>query len=880
MISAENEGMCDTFLDTAFFDSNNASYGGAIHYSSMVPCTGVIPPPGTSIPETGIFGFRYDLVLLKDTSFLNNQAVISGGAVYFAGITNAYFEYEGLTLQDNKAAVSGSHFFFNPLPVNDAIEHSAPNFCNSSRCHITSTTSTVLDHRKGAGVVGIQPLSSKPQWGSLWASSGLWPTVSILSGSDFDVIVPFNPKVDNGSLTAFPGDWRVVIAFRDLYDQLCSQSIWLDPDLTFRGNDSGFDCGEAICPWNVSSSRGYGFLSLGITLRHSFLQAYPPDVFDPKIANPYEHPLQIKGSLRFKSLPSADPSALSEASVELNLIIKGCPVGFGLTPSPGDPIMMSCQPCPLNTYNLDGNGQCYACGRGDSEYAICEGSLIQSQPGYWATNVNKTNQLFVSECPLGFCVSPSCAHGRTGAMCSECVDGMFESLFPFCSAHLCSKPNVSFLLLLGIVAAILFPLMVHIAIFRWPDETRHVLNIAFLTLLILQPLFDWAIPLSARRLAEFICGFRATPLQRLYFLALVPYASFVGLWATFAVERLIATLASLFSTSSTWTIAGLHQTGSIFDIKRFALTSGAILYLVGVQPLKFALDLSLCSITPFGQVWLIHPSVNCESKSFRISETVMWILVALLTLVPHLATLGFWIFTTIKRRAASKQTEYQFFLLIPSKGTIENYGSHTRLESTKDGLVVSNADLLLEAEFESIEPIQQAFFFIARGKSLLWPFVEMATRVAIPFICSLTLFHPNIRSALLASVFLIAMGFNSVASPFESLLPRLTASGSWAVLALLSIWLVELQSDPRFTLAVFSLSPVFIVTLVILFAWANRTAKKSEPSGSSNSPSSFMSPTQRMDQVETTHTLTEEEAPASACSSLVQEQDPDRSQSL
>lgn len=377
-------------LDRCTFTNNSALSGG-----------------GFSV-ETGDYN-----ITVTNTKFYSNQAVQSGGAVYYnAEITGSFFQISGLsTFEENEAGVSGGAVFTQGQPAQ---------FIGNS-LEFTKNTAT-YGKNIGSYPVKMQFYNAPSYNQSLGASQ----FIANLSGVDYDPSTSENSRLLDSSatnITLASGKQLsppLVFALFDEYDQL--YNIDNSSILTVSGKQSA--SGETPFFSAASTFQAQAgiyiledfIVSLGVNTSTDL--TFTTDAFN---SNP------ARTDLSYFSL------------LTITTEFRACQRGERLTL---DGECIDCEPgeYSFTPYKVAGCSDCF-----DSDTDCLGGDAIGPQAGFWRLSPWTARSV---ECPFGtsaclghspegnlseyhcdslynetFCQTGWCAAEYTGNLCSECVAG-------------------------------------------------------------------------------------------------------------------------------------------------------------------------------------------------------------------------------------------------------------------------------------------------------------------------------------------------------------------------------------------------------------------------------------------------------------------------
>jgi predicted outer membrane repeat protein len=762
-------------LTNVSFIENLAAYGGALEWSVVdlrhpleiqhfrdhslenpISLPKPLPPP---VP----------FMLVTNSSFIRNLAIGSGGAIYTGARAYQYFDYHDLSFVDNTAYFSGGTFFWHP----SSRKRDPPPFCLPSNCTISVNASG-----------NVTP----PLWGPILAS-GLWDLVPIglvdvrsnnsllhpnqlgnrfdrtgISAAGTETLNDEFPETSSGwplTVSTHYGEYLLKLGYEDSYGQHVTES---DFSLTSVFLGSNCDSRELVCPviQIIDGTDSFRILIFANETQKLDLGSYQPN----SKPSPILTPVSISVKFRVRARPNYDFALDNENEISLQLSVSKCQVGSGLQTSSLRGLAM-CDKCPINSYNYDGDGQCYLCNNWRetaTAQLTCVGSTVSFMEDYWATTIRGSNALFVGRCPLGFCERGQCAQGRTGTLCGACDPGTFESLFAFCSASLCKSPNILFFILVCFLLAC-FATALHAFLLRWPAMTMFILYCLQMALMLIQYPLDWAIPRSTPFLAGILCGFLTGPLTRTVFSTFVPYACLVFLWVPWLVLQPLRLMNSRIQAST--------RNGSWFDVRRLTMTTFAIFFAQSSHTLKLTVDWFQCHNTPLGNIWMPGPSVKCSEPEFTTMR--LWaVLIGLPVAVgPLIASLVF---------------------LVTAKA-------------------LPKWQIRMHWTFRVSSRTRQLFHFL-QTSSPYWPAAEILSRVFVPVILAYAPSKEVLTSSTLGVFFALMVVMSIPFSPFLLPLQRHSASVAVGLLGVLGLFRVDLIYGKN------PIAPMLTCLFVCLFLFA------------------------------------------------------------
>lgn len=715
---------CRLHILNSLFLDNYALYGGALEFSPYL--------------QHG----HADSSTLSNTTFCNNTAHISAGAIYTASSCN--FEYSEVIFLDNSAKISGGSFFQHP----DG--NSAPfDFCPSSTCSIT------VDWRK---------TKYKTLWGPYWASGSWTPFAAAnpplrLSDNFYDPLedatLPYSiltssksafdastSLIDsNSSQSIYLTQYQMDIGFRDAYNQSVLEPV----ELAVETSVTCPHLADDLCPFSASGISGTNQATISLLAKASLLKSLTP--YDPIHNSSSLFAQQIPASISVAMLPILyNPSVLTQYSIDIPVSITGCPSGYGLSTS-ANPFYGSCSPCSINSYNIKDDGYCYLCNSKATFYLECEGSTVAYRDNVWASSLPNSNELMIQQCPLGFCARGSCAPHRHGLLCSFCEDGYFQSLFSICSATICATPSITLFIVLPVLI-IVISIAFHILILKWATVTLFWIIYAQIAFSMLSSYIDWAFPLTWERFANLVCGYRMGAMERHYLLTFIPYTSIVAVLLFWILILLVSKIRSICSNSSYLT--NWVSRDAIGCWRRILRTITALAFVCSFWTIGRSFDFSLCQETIFGTIWSVAPTLSCKNRDFIVGRSIFLSASVPLSILP---VAGFFVHLILKT------PKIRFKLL-------SSTNSRSKIHLVLDTL----------------------FSFSTSDFSHAWPFIDLLLlRTLFPILQSVLQSHATLQPSILCILLIAACGLSSVYNPHIALLLRHGSTASLGTLAALSV---------------------------------------------------------------------------------------------
>lgn len=695
------------------------------------------------------------LTRIDSSHVANNFAYQSGGAVF--SLLHQRPTYSNVSFIDNSSQEPGGTFFYD----SHDLEGAATDFCGDpSEC-----------------TVSVNGTEVQPPWGSVKASSALTARISRISPLDlalepqkqapsslssfasWDSTTPLL-STSNASSSFYLSRYLFELEFTDLYHQDANQTFALFGNATVQCHDSSHGC-----PFYAQVLPGSNALTVVLLGKSDhlyrpsapFSKSLPPSL----LVQPQDITLHL-------TIAIEAPIAFIPIPVSYDLTLRGCPTGHGISKFT-DPAYSICQSCPISSYNLDGDGYCYLCNPQGYHKLECEGSIVSYRDNNWMTPINGSNELLVEQCFLGFCKDGSCAPHRTGLLCGECAAGSFSSLLSACSPTICAHSRIGVFFVAAISIAILTTAL-HLLLSRWSSSVMFFCLIAQLAILTLSQGITWSIPYISDSIAGFLCGYRMNFMERSAWLTFAPYASLLVLalmWLLVALFSKIRSASSSRGTPSDSLLSG----GRVGDWRRVLSTAAAILYINSSWTLSHSIRWFECQSTGFGYIWLMQPSIHCDSPTFLKTRAIYLSFSLPLIIIPLLLAL-------ITMVLALKST------LKPSE-----IGQGPKRASS----AWSRLLLRLHA-------------FNVSAPSRWWHFVELiALKLAFPIVES-TLTQKGLLESGAASLILILSACAS--AWFKPLFNKyLSAAGPLCALGILAIMMQDITS---------STLPPLIVTVVVL----------------------------------------------------------------
>lgn len=265
----------------------------------------------------------------------------------------------------------------------------------------------------------------------------------------------------------------------------------------------------------------------------------------------------------------------SPAPTLLNILIKGCGMGFGETNTSSSPPIASrslpalldqrrCAACPLYYYSL--NGTCARCAY-DYGVQSCSGADIISPATWWILKDVRMNRYQSVRCAESYCgVGNNCLLGRAGTMCGDCISGRNQSITSLCLD--CNGPNW------GMIVLVLLGLWIGVLILH----SLLAASSGKATILIFFVQSAWSIrsqipvvsvsasnfitshPALYRFISWLLCLWPMNYLQRTILIAIVPFIMMIQLSLTFGIYHLcIRTKAKLFGSTTNISLMPLED---------------------------------------------------------------------------------------------------------------------------------------------------------------------------------------------------------------------------------------------------------------------------------------------------------------------------------
>jgi hypothetical protein len=755
---------CQAVVKDSEFVNNVADFGGAFMWSPSASCK-IAVNGGTC--------------LLQNLIFQSNLAWESGGAVFASYLRHdALYQYQNITFSDNTAISSGGTFFYNPSWLWDELNF-APDFCIPSfNCTVTNThssqyltalgfgqpllqisgNSSALNTKQAqtpkrsqkfeilANCLGVWPA---PLWGPIQASGG-W-------SAHFDTSSLEDPIWEVGGVD-------LPYHFTDMYEQVVFEKLAMGVVVEPPPSLSPMGINGSI----LSIGLGDGVIKLSLAVNKS-LSRDPTQGWTEGDQNPFQQPVSLFGLL--KLIPrsySGDQSAFIVGSLRVSIALQAfsCSVGEGLWPIPSDSSLVACAPCPIGTYNLAADGQCYSCKdaglRGGASELTCERSNVAAVTGFWtseALSLGHSNRLFVAKCRPGYCINGACVKGRCGILCGDCTEGHWESLLSACETF-CTRPSVGFLVLLAAVLVI-STIVIHFGIQLAPRATMHVLATLVLGAIFLAPHLDRVLPLRWRWLASIVCGFRANAAERTLFLSFAPYVSVALLILAMPLSTLLENRVP-------------NKIALLTSPLRLARSSFALLLTLALPATKFAVDWTQCIETPLGRKWSFGPTFDCGSPEFSRYRIASIVALSTLIIVPTTLAVALLISVLLKR---------------PFKW------------------------LGLEQIF--IDPL-------SRSRATVTILIELCARLCIVIIYSTLYSSIDTRSVVAGGLLMGLLILQSVVTSSTSRLERIAVAISYSVLSIMAVSDPLVENSTTYPFAALASFLAWLVGLAICLTIASR----------------------------------------------------------
>lgn len=582
-------------ISDSLLEHNSADQGGAIFWDDSAS--------------------QHHTWIMNSSLFRNNTASLSGGAIFLT--SDYYATYSNLTFTENRAQTSGGTFFASSK------SETTYDFCSTERCFVKDSTAGSWGPIRANSafsyeVTRITPLTlqfgdSLPKGSALGTSEDANLLTSVTP-------VNMGPSPPPRSQVYFM-DYLLDIKIKDGYKQIVEQPARIQPQsLSVRCLGEP----KRSCPVKATFTPGDHSLKMSLLATESLGRSLEPFKSNTP-PSPFSPPLELQLTMSV----IIDDIELESGFLGLNVSLRGCPIGFGLLPSSANSTLLSCQPCPVNSYNLDGDGYCYECNAASPSHLKCEGAKVSYSRGHWEAPFNNTNLLHVGKCVLGHCLADECAPFRTGPLCGDCIDGSFQSFFGACSPTLCARRSLG-LFILAPIALIVATVAFHLLLMRWPSSVLYFVLIGQLALSILIGYLDWSIPLMSDALAQFLCGYRMDFFERSLWLVFSPYSSVLVLatiWVSIVLASRLDTKCAFISRSASKILTKHHW-------KRLLSSILAILYVNSYWSLGHAMKWIQCKTVSFGDHWLLSPSLHCSSAEFAQSRSILLGLSLPLTILP------------------------------------------------------------------------------------------------------------------------------------------------------------------------------------------------------------------------------------------------------
>lgn len=785
---SDNSETSNTDLDGLIFEENGAQFGGAI--SSQL--------------DSHSF--------LSNSEFKRNWAYAYGGAIYTYNNRNEYLGYYRIKFIDNSARVAGGTFFYNAFVKSIEAKKKPIVFCDIDKCSIRANFSNTR---------------FSPSWGPLWASSG-WKTsfslpiakpigpessfsehqskTSSTSETLVENIYVLNDARKGSTESSFaPNDtkpelyalsYRILASFVDLYGQKPVDEFTVGGTLEYECDNQNTPSSASECPYSALLESGWNSVGINIQVSSTVLSPLSPYPVGGN-SNSQKSKSSSVG-LRWAPMnltltltdPEGDANALLFKTLHLNTLQRYCPPSMGLiqTLETG---AAQCQTCPINSYNIDGDGFCYSCLQNSSSKPNCIGGTVSFNSGYWAATLPNSNEIYTSTCKPGYCLSGSCARYHTGFECAECVEGSFKSLFSRCSPSICERKSL--VVAIGWLIGIVFCTMaLHVSIVRWPSRAMFFVSTSQFALAILVPYLDWSIPESSTSLAQLLCIVRmpsskTAAIDRSFLTTFAPYVSIIALWSLCAIGLAVSYLPCLSKYLKKW-----RQEGSSLDWKRVAATSFTILYILASSSLQSSAQWMRCKKTILGTHWRHDPSITCDDD-FAGSRAVFLSISLPLSLLPLVASFA--------------------YLLV--RDFVKKWPTPFGPES--DYLRRSQRKILVHKLLPRSKRFLHLFFISSNCyRSRWWPYIDIVMlKIAVPVILSTFPYGGDV--AILPLCFAATLLLSTIFAIFSERWTQYSATATLGALAVLAATREDLVLKTWASLAALGAYSAYFTALLVLF---------------------------------------------------------------
>ena len=390
---------CEGYIDLTVFGSsfsNNyvSGNGGAVMINGAANNPSVITiyqsttfSGNTAVNKGGAISLTNTKGSISDSSFINNFAEQSGGALHYNSSTSNAVSFTSNTFQNNKADVAGGVLFIEDgqLSIQDSGSLFSANQAGSYGNKVASTPV-----RLGAYIINEETAET------LYSYSAGGSTL---------------PALDVESTVTTPYNFTFIVL--DQFDQVVSSlsNAGLTLSIQRTSSYSGHFGNYTINPL-IASMKDFYFVSGRISIKDLIVSSIVPDTLQLQVSVPFGV-FTKPTTFTYASFESYSNDSYNNFIV-LNVI--ECNLGESRETKIDK---QYCRACPSGTYSFNASdGTCNIC----PESAICHGGANTSvKSGFWRGSnysIKIYKCLVEGACPQG--IGYDCELGYEGTLCQTC----------------------------------------------------------------------------------------------------------------------------------------------------------------------------------------------------------------------------------------------------------------------------------------------------------------------------------------------------------------------------------------------------------------------------------------------------------------------------